>query len=309
MKFKNLFVIPFAFLIVLIGTITVVAQQQSQDTPRIVKRFDTSDFSQVNKFVNEAIAKHSAASTLLVVDIDNTLLAMNQDLGSDQWFNWQSDLLSNNPESADLVASDFAGLLSVQGTVFALSGMHPPEPELPRLLRSIQDAGVTTVVLTSRGPEFRNAAERELKNNDYDLARADTVLKIDEVRRGLFKPYVVSKPEHHGLSAEVMAQLGPPRDVSYANGIYMTAGQHKGYMLKTLLARSNRSFKTIVFVDDHGKHTDRMHDSFANDTLDLATFRYGQEDGNVSNFNKSSKKHVVHDWNRLKAYIDQVLVK
>ena len=97
----------------------------------------------------------------------------------------------------------------------------------------------------------------------------------------------------------------------------MTAGQHKGYMLKTLLARSTRAsanqpfahFKAIVFVDDHQKHVDRMQEAFAGDSIDLATFRYSREDGNVEKFNKSTKHHVIRDWDLLNGFIKTVLVK
>ena len=98
----------------------------------------------------------------------------------------------------------------------------------------------------------------------------------------------------------------------------MTAGQHKGYMLKALLARAvgsveqpteSRSFKAILFVDDHAKHTRRMHDAYEHDSVDLVTYHYMQEDGNVQNFESSSKQHVIRDWNRLKDFIDAVLVK
>ena len=85
---------------------------------------------------------------------------MNQDLGSDQWFNWQESLLEEDKNHADLVAPDFPGLLEVQGILFALSSMHPPQPDLPEMVEGLSEQGVTIVVLTSRGKEFRNASQR-----------------------------------------------------------------------------------------------------------------------------------------------------
>ncbi|WP_146583993.1 DUF2608 domain-containing protein [Posidoniimonas polymericola] len=283
---------------------------------RIRKAVTTADFERVVKQVEKFAAKHTAAGVLLVMDIDNTLLAMNQDLGSDQWFNWQAQLQQDNPRSRDLVARDFPGLLGVQGELFALSGMHPPQPELPALIEQIQDLGVTTVVLTSRGHSFRDAAERELTRNGYDFSVS--ALRIDEAR-GLFLPFDANRPDAHGLSAEIIQQIeGRLAPVSYANGIYMTAGQHKGYMLQTLLARAipdngtlveSRAFRAVVFVDDHEKHTARVHEALADSPLDLATFRYSREDGNVARFNESAKRHVVEDWNRLHRAIDAVMVR
>ena len=243
------------------------AQEQSPrtviDEPKHVREaITTADFSRVKEQVDRLVAKHTEEQVLLVVDLDNTLLAMNQDLGSDQWFDWQSGLQRDHPYSPDLVATTFSGLLQAQGMLFALSGMHAPEPELPTLIKQIQEAGVTTVVLTSRGPELRNAAQRELLRNNYDFATS--ALHIYE-KRGLFTPFDPNRPDTHGLSAEIIqkieSRLSP---VTYANGIYMIAGQHKGYLLRTLLARAipsrgtlheARTFRAIVFVDDHERHT------------------------------------------------------
>ncbi len=154
----------FSFFLCLVGIQLLAGQLLGQDAnvTSIKEHLDTSDFSRVEDAIDQLQESHQANEILLVVDIDNTLLAMNQDLGSDQWFNWQSDLLKDEPMSPDLVASDFAGLLRVQGDLFALSGMHPPEPSLPEIVNRIQnEKGITTVVLTSRGPDFRGAAECE----------------------------------------------------------------------------------------------------------------------------------------------------
>ena len=62
----------------------------------------------------DAIEKQAPArATLFVFDIDNTLLTTKIDLGGDAWFGWQENLLKTNPQSPDLVAPDFAGLINV----------------------------------------------------------------------------------------------------------------------------------------------------------------------------------------------------
>lgn len=278
------------------------------------KKETTAEFAKVVAQVDEFSKKHGVENVLLVVDLDNTLLAMNQDLGSDQWFIWQEDLQDQDPCHPDLVAPKFDGLLQAQGVLFALSAMHPPQPELPDMVGGLIQRKVPTVILTSRGKEFRNSAARELKRNEYDIS--SSTLEVVE-KRGTFKPYRAEHPNKHGLNAETIKEIGAAKDVTYADGIYMTAGQHKGYMLKTLLARlSNASadkpfgnFKAIVFVDDRAKHTDRMHAAFAGDPVDLATFRYSREDGNVERFKSSTKHHVIRDWDLLNGFTKTVLVK
>ncbi|OYP37543.1 DUF2608 domain-containing protein [Rhodopirellula sp. MGV] len=291
--------------------VVVVAQE-----PGVRKAVETAEFAQVVKQVQDFSKKHGAQNVLLVVDVDNTLLAMNQDLGSDQWYGWQEGLLKSDPSSPHLVGATFDELLNAQGVLFSLSSMHPPEPNLPALFNGLLERkkdkegnelpGITTVVLTSRGKDFRNATESELERNGYDIA--GSALQINE-KRGVFLPYGIEKEHRQGLDVETIFDLGKPRPVTYSDGIYLTAGQHKGYMLRTLLARSKAKFAAIVFVDDHEKHTQRMHEAFEESPIDLATFRYSREDGNVARFNTSSKEHVVRDWNLLEQFRDAVIVK
>lgn len=274
----------------------------------------TDSFATVISQTQEFAKKHGPENILLVVDLDNTLLAMNQDLGSDQWFVWQEGLLKRDQTNEALVATDFDGLLRAQEILFSLSSMHPPEPEIPTMLDAQIKGNVCVVILTSRGKEFRDSTMRVLKENSYSLI--ESTLDIVE-ERGPFAPYDPSFPSKHGLTAEIIAKLGPSRSVTYSDGIYMTAGQHKGYMLKTLLARSPQAsqtkpfanFKAIVFVDDHTKHVDRVHAAFAEEPIDLATFRYSREDQHVEAFMRSEKKSVAQSWISLKQMIEKTFTE
>lgn len=299
------------WLVVLTPRLHAQDATRGETLPQAVRiRQTTASFRDVVNRVEAFVAQYTAPQVLLVLDIDNTLLAMNQDLGSDQWFNWQEQLQEAEPNSPDLISPEFPDLLRAQGMLFSLSAMHAPEPELPAFVSQIQDLGVATVVLTSRGPEFRNSAQRELEANGYDLMR--NAFDIRE-RRGYFFPFDVNRPGAHGLTAGEMRGIQDRmRRVTYSNGLYMTAGQHKGFMLRTLLARAApinastrapRTFKAIVFVDDHEKHVLRMHEAFDGLPIDLATFRYSREDGNVAKFQASTKRHVVDDWKDLEAFM------
>ena len=64
------------------------------DHVRIAKT--TTEFATVVEQVDDFVKKYGTRNVLLVVDLDNTLLAMNQDLGSDQWFTWQETLLEKD---------------------------------------------------------------------------------------------------------------------------------------------------------------------------------------------------------------------
>ena len=102
-----------------------------------------------------------ADHVLVVFDIDNTLLAMQQDLGSDQWYYWQSDLEAADPCSPLLVSDR----LQVQGALFHASAMRPTQADAGQQVRRLQDAGLKVVAVTSRGPEYRLQTFRELRRN------------------------------------------------------------------------------------------------------------------------------------------------
>jgi microsomal dipeptidase-like Zn-dependent dipeptidase len=71
----------------------------------------TKDFADVAAAVESVVEKYGAEHVLLALDIDNTMMSMDNDLGSDHWFEWQRYLLENEPDSPLLVAKTFDGLL------------------------------------------------------------------------------------------------------------------------------------------------------------------------------------------------------
>ena len=68
----------------------------------------TDDLGMVADIALQLADSHGKDQVLVVFDIDNTLLAMEQDLGSDQWYYWQKDLQMEDPCSAMLVDNRFA---------------------------------------------------------------------------------------------------------------------------------------------------------------------------------------------------------
>jgi hypothetical protein len=260
--------------------------------------------------------KHGNKNVLLVFDIDNTLLAMRQDLGSDQWFAWQEKLGDDDPQKI----GKFSKLLQVQGLLYAISSMRPTHPGQPEIVRQLRDAKFPILLLTSRGYDFRDATRRELLRNGYDF-RKHTLAPKKEYP-GPYSPYDPTKIEQSGISnLEALLLLPdgskPPnirsdRPVSYSEGLYLTAGQSKGAMLRMLLHRSGNvgKFKSIVFVDDQPKHTKSIRQAFRyHSGVELVTFRYSREDANVRRFKEDrcgEKCRTTHAWRHLERTLNAV---
>ena len=244
-------------------------------------KFETNEMKEPVKMVQTLAQKYGNKNVLIVFDIDNTLLAMKQDFGSDQWFNWQATMIKE--KKWDLTAGkSFGDLLKLNAKIFALSPMRLTEKNIPELIKKTQAQGISVIALTSRGPELRNSTERELEKQGIDLTKTSV---------------------GNGIS-ETFIPKGHKRLVNFQNGIFMTSGQHKGKMLKFLLDRFKKNYKGIVFVDDHAKHTTSVFKTFGA-INDINVYRYGREDANVKRFQKSDKKEVTLKLQKLKKLLKE----
>lgn len=239
----------------------------------------------------------SPKDVLVVFDIDNTMLQNKITLGSEQWFYWQSDLLNTN--SPKKVADDFSGLLRVQGLLFDLDPMKLTDENLDEVLASLQQKGLKTIILTSRGPEFRSATERTLKDHGLNFQ----AFKVGEDIGGTYLPYKLSSLD---AQAKGFAKNKKARPVSYMNGIYMTAGQHKGLMLEKLLEKFHYDPKAIVFIDNHQKQVNRVFESFEGKE-NVLTLRFKGMDKRYQRMETASEKEKAHqDWVSLKSFLSSL---
>jgi hypothetical protein len=221
----------------------------------------TDDLGMVTDIALQLADSHGKDQVLVVFDIDNTLLAMERDLGSDQWYYWQKDLQKEDPCSAMLASNRFAA----QGALFFASAMRPTQPDGPEQVRRLQDAGLKVIAVTSRGPEYRLQTFRELRRNGIS-----------------FWPSAL--PPQHGYPDDFIP-AGGSRPSRYEDGVFLTAGQHKGEMLKALLNQSGTPWpKAVVIADDKAYSLHDMMETFKGSSTAVIAWRYSREDANVAAF-------------------------
>jgi Protein of unknown function (DUF2608) len=257
----------------------------------------TEDFADVAKAVGRYVATYGAEHVLLVMDIDNTVMSMETDLGSDHWFEWQSYLLKKEPTSPHLVAKTFAELLKVQGILYDRGKMRPTQQEEPKLIADLQKQGVAAILLTSRGSVFREPTLRELARCGYDFKAS--ALPVRDLPEGEYLPYDSEHPEKSNLSVEDLKNyklLNKPNPVLYTNGVFMTAGQHKGMMLMTLLKKSPRDIKAIVYLDDNVRHVGAVFSAAVARNIEISSFHYQYEDDRVKRFQYGDKANMDAEW-------------
>ena len=249
------------------------------------ERVTTKSLKDVLEFVKKQKSKSSADSILVVYDFDNTLMAMNMDLGSDQWYQWQSAALKD-ADSKQAMVKTKAQLFALQYKLYALVDMHAVEKETPEVVKEIQAMNIKSIVLTSRG----------------SVLRGDVEIELD--RAGIsFKNSAIG-PVGGYPSTFIPQGFENAREVSYQNGIVMGSGQNKGVVLKAILAKVESKFKTIVFVDDTLSNIENVEKEFDADKEEaLTTFFYTHEEDRVKKFEKD-KSEVWREWKKLKPLLD-----
>lgn len=243
------------------------------------ERITTSQIQDVQEFVTKKKADLGAESILVVYDFDNTLMAMNQDAGSDQWYHWQQAAIKAGNKKEAWVQTQ-AELYELHYKLFALGQMHAVEKETPAVVKAIQDMKIKSIVLTSRGDVYRNDVEMELE-------RINTGFKTSAIG-----------PEGGYPSTFKPDGIENAREISYQDGIVMSSGQNKGQILKWLLKKTGANFKAIVFVDDTLRNIENVEKEYPEDKS-VTTFYYTHEEARVKKFEKD-KSQANAEWKKLK---------
>lgn len=278
---------------------------------------ETAEYKDVLQKVQSLVKTAGPSEILVVFDIDNTLLRMNTPLGSEQWVDWQIDGMikkakdpnPNPPNKYDYVVADSREeLLKIWGMLLYFNSTSPTQTDLAEIFSKIQSLNVSTIVMTARGPADHDYTLRELHNNNLFFEK--TALPPTQGFAGSYLPYDLNKLSEVGITPEEAEKLKlkekPIRKVQYNEGVYLTEGQHKGLMLRVLLAKAKKQYKHIIFIDNAEVQTTRVQEMFLNTGVDLTTIRYTRMDPEKQAFEKGSKVDVINKWKTLKKTLEKI---
>lgn len=240
----------------------------------------TDDLGLVADIALQMADRYGNDKVLVVLDLDNTLLAMEQDLGSDQWYYWQAALQADDP-CGPMTVND---LLAAQGALFYASAMRPTQPDAAAQVQRMQNEGLRVIVLTSRGSEYRLPTFRELRRNGFSF-------------------WSSALPPQSGFAEDFMPE-GGERPARYEDGVFLTAGQDKGVMLKALLAKTGQPNPTLIIVaDDKEDNLRSVQTSFSWSGTAVHGWRYSGEDAAVKAFDGAA---AAAQWDALWPALQQV---
>lgn len=241
-------------------------------------------FKDVNNLVTQKTKQYGVENVLVIVDIDNTLLTSNVDLGGDIWYNWQRGKIKDAiPTKKQKIENCFYE--DVIGLLYELGTMKLTDSLIPQYLNNWQNKGTTVFALTSRSPRYRTATERELLKNGINLSKSP-ITQID--------------------GSKAVYNYTLEREMSYRDGLMMTTGMNKGDMITHILGRTGRSYKAIIFVDDSEKNIKDVTTKFKNNTsIDFTVFYFNKiiRDRKIANggvlITKKQANKMTSDWEKL----------
>lgn len=202
---------------------------------------DTTDITRLLDFVQ--------SETIVVLDLDNTVIQPKQLIGSDQWFRHQIEDFRKKGHSIQKAVSL---TLPIYHEVMNRSEVSVVDNRTPQLIRDLQTANIPVMALTSRGAQLKDATARQLNSVAVNF------------NQGRFK----DQQMHFDAQPNAL----------FNQGIIFADGKHKGEKLSEYLNHSQWHPKRIVFVDDQVKNVHQVREYLIPQAYDVVGIRYGYLD-------------------------------
>lgn len=215
----------------------------------------------------------SPRRTLLVLDIDDTLLTSAGFFGSDAWYEWQKGLAAGDPGKVPC-------LFDVIALNYEAGSQQPTQPDGPAVVNALQ---ADTLLLTSRNPLYRGGTLRTLREAGYRLPQP-----------------LGGSGDGRSWDFRKTADAGPVR-VVYDQGVFMTTGQDKGLVLLDLLRRLDLRYERVVLVDDGEKNIANMRNALRDAGIDYLGLHYTRVDKSVDAADAADGRAGWQAWRQLLA--------
>ena len=231
----------------------------------------TADHKEVVPLISQLVKKYGAENVLVLYDYDNTLAGTRGYLGSEAWFEKVLHAIESR-QSPIPNLSNYDDLIDLQHAIFRRYPSAMTEPDLPKHVAAVQATGARVQVMSSRNDVFFDVVIQELQKFGIDFTSSAI---------GPFGGWQESYPMLGRGEEELLRLAGnaPHRQVSFRNGLYLTAGQNKGVALRALLKKTGYQPKAVVLIDDRPRHLDGLEVAFQGTSIETVTVRYSRNDG------------------------------
>lgn len=215
--------------------------------------YEVSSIKEMDKYREEGV--------LFLYDIDNTLVTLDQMLGSDQWFVYRfNELIAEMNNTQEALDKALAEWTSVQ----YISKIHEVEKGSSQMIKSQQESGVMCIGFTTRGLTLSHCALSQLNSIGID--------------------FTLSAPVKHDLL------FLTSQSIIFRHGVLFTAGTHKGTTLIEFLNQMNFTPTKVVFINDKHKDLTQVEEGCNRLGIPFIGLRYNYLDEEVAAFDPEIAK-------------------
>lgn len=199
---------------------------------------------------------HVNKNTLVLLDIDNTIIELTQTLGTPQWFSiyYQQKIKEGMTHEQAMKET-----VHIYVKVNHLSNAKPVDTKTAKIIKNLQKKGITILGLTSRDDSLFETTIKHLSFAEVDF------------NTGKFKNFATKLTS--GDRSKVQ------------NGIIFTGGQNKGDCLIDFLSKVQWYPKKVLFVDDQLKNIKEVHQGLKKVNIPFKGIRYSFLDEKLKNIN------------------------
>jgi len=215
-----------------------------------------SEIIEIDHF--EEIYPQIHTDTLIVLDIDNTLIEPCQTLGSDQWFYSQlHHYVLMGFDTTNALEKALSEWMSIQN----VTKVKPVEENIPKIIRDLQSRNYRVIALTTRGLELSTRTIEQLKSVGIDLS--------------------ITAPTKEDLF------FMNGRGVLFRNGVLFTAATNKATALFKLLHETKVDPKSIIYVNDKRSHFYPVEEFANHHQIPFIGLRYGFLDEKIRSLDRT----------------------
>lgn len=220
------------------------------------------------------IKDHLTSDTLVLLDIDDTILVPTQMLGCDEWFSyrWKKHQSQGMPRDVAREKS-----LAEWEAVRHLTAMELVEPETNAMIENLQKQGVCIMGLTTQGLSLATRTTQQLQQHNIDLTKT------------------APSSEDHFLSPE-------GHGILYRHGILFTSGTKKGKALFQLCEKIGYFPKRILFINDKATHLADIEAAASERGIPFLGLRYAYSDIRKAHF-----RPEIAEWQFTHSAFDSIL--
>lgn len=204
-----------------------------------------------------SVLDYAQENTLVIADLDNTLIESQNQLGSSQWGDHLGNLFTEPGRPFEEI--DFL-VAEVWCKVQPLIKIRCVDPLTPQIIKQVCENGIIFMGLTARRPCEVHYTQKQLSSVQITLSNI--------IEEGFLE-----------------RNLDPRKDIVYHQGIvFCTPINKKSYGLRLFLEKSKLCPKRIIFIDDKLSHVEDVGQLVEDLGIDYIGIRFSRADAQVMSF-------------------------